>query len=179
MSGLISFQQFLNSDKSQQTHTLSLLFEPCEALQNLIFRNLLNSEPKSFSSYIEFIEAVRKTLLLLLKASSTNKDLISKIVAAHPRLGAKKVESKLSQAEQASLQSSTEEAQILAELNSKYETKFPGLRYVVFVNGRSRPEIYKNINTRIDRGNYGLECEEAFNAMCDIAIDRATKLSKI
>ena len=77
------------------------------------------------------------------------------------------------------MHSRNEESKNLEELKSKYETKFPGLRYVVFVNGRSRPEIYKNINTRIDRGNYGLECEEAFNAMCDIAIDRATKLSKI
>ncbi|KAF5093162.1 hypothetical protein D0Z00_004210 [Geotrichum galactomycetum] len=179
MSDLISFQQFLAADKSRQSHTLSLLFEPCEALQNLILTNLLNSEPKSFSSYIEFIEAVRKVLLLLLKTSSTEKDLISKIIAAHPRLGAKKVESKLSQAEQASLQSNAEEAQILAELNSKYETTFPGLRYVVFVNGRSRPEIYKDMKTRIDRGSYDLECEEAFNAMCDITIDRVTKLSKI
>lgn len=179
MSYLIPFQQFFEADKTLQAQTLGLLFEPCEELQNLISESLLNTDAKKFSSYTEFIESVRKILLTLLETSLIDSNLISKIIAAHPRLGAKKVESKLSQAEQASLKSDAEESQVLAKLNLKYEATFPGLRYVVFVNGRSRPEIFKDMNSRINRTNYDLECKEAFNAMCDIAIDRAAKLSKL
>lgn len=61
-------------------------------------------------------------------------------------------------------------------LNDKYETTFPGLRYVVFVNGRSREVIMNNMTERINRNDIVAERKEAFNAMCDIALDRAKKL---
>ena len=35
--------------------------------------------------------------------------------------------------------------QEIKELNAAYEKTFPGLRYVVFVNGRSRHEIMDNM----------------------------------
>jgi len=100
------------------------------------------------------------------------------ILSAHPRLGEKKVESEQSRKEQAQLnQGGSEEAGKLAEFNRKYEERFPGLRYVVFVNGRSRPVIMEDMQTRIDRGDIELEKQEAIQAMCDIAKDRAKKLS--
>ena len=46
----------------------------------------------------------------------------------------------------------------------------------VFVNGRPRPAIMENMRKRIDRGDVGAERQEAIQAMCDIARDRATKL---
>lgn len=64
----------------------------------------------------------------------------------------------------------------LAELNEEYEKTFPGLRYVVFVNGRSRDEIIANMEKRIKRNDIELEKKEAFEAMCDIALDRAAKM---
>lgn len=101
-------------------------------------------------------------LLRLLSTGTANPD-IPAIIAAHPRLGAKKVDSKLSQAEQASLQSDPAEAAILTDLNAQYEKTFPGLRYVVFVNGRSRPVIFEDMKRRIARNKFEVECEEAFN----------------
>jgi len=67
---------------------------------------------------------------------------------------------------------------MLGRLNEEYEGKFPGLRYVVFVNGRPRSEIMENMRSRIDRGDIKAERQEAIQAMCDIALDRATKLQK-
>lgn len=162
MTTLPAFPQFLQSSRSEQSAVLSLLFEPCEALQFLIFQDVLNSQ--SFASYPEFIETVRKVLLHLLSSSSQIPDSkIPAIIAAHPRLGAKKVESKLSKAEQATLVDNQAETVILNGLNKTYEETFPGLRYVVFVNGRTRPVIFEDMKRRMARNNYKLECDEAFN----------------
>ena len=46
----------------------------------------------------------------------------------------------------------------------------------VFVNGRPRPTIMENMRTRIDRGDIKAERQEAIQAMCDIASDRASEL---
>ncbi|PUU73052.1 hypothetical protein B9Z19DRAFT_1006250, partial [Tuber borchii] len=46
-----------------------------------------------------------------------------------------------------------------------------------FVNGRSRQIIIKNMEKRISRWDFEAEKEEATQAMCDIARDRAKKLT--
>ena len=70
------------------------------------------------------------------------------------------------------------EAEKLAELNRRYEATFPGLRYVVFVNGRGRDVVMEDMERRIQRGDLALEEVEAIQAMCDIAKDRAAKMTK-
>ena len=103
--------------------------------------------------------------------------MLLEILSAHPRLGAKKVESAQSQAEQRSL-GGKEERETLERLNEEYEEQFPGLRYVVFVNGRSRDEIMEDMRRRIDSGTQEGEVRAASDAMCDIAVDRAAKLGQ-
>ena len=49
-------------------------------------------------------------------------------------------------------------------------------RTSVFVNGRPRPVIMENMRSRIDRADIKAERQEAIQAMCDIALDRAKKL---
>lgn len=160
MVTLLPFSEFACASRLSQEQTLSLLFEPCQTLQSLIINKLQFS---TYTTYPEFIEAVRKVLLALLGSTSST-ETIPAIIAAHPRLGAKKVESVLSQAEQASLSHENKaEADMLNDLNNQYEGTFPGLRYVVFVNGRPRPVIFEDMKRRIARNNYDLECEEAFN----------------
>ncbi|KLU91276.1 hypothetical protein MAPG_09797, partial [Magnaporthiopsis poae ATCC 64411] len=90
----------------------------------------------------------------------------------------KKVDSAQSRAEQANLQkdAGAAEAERLAALNAEYEARFPGLRYVVFVNGRGRDVIMANMRERIDRGDAQAEEKEAIEAMASIAKDRAAKL---
>ncbi|KFY35698.1 hypothetical protein V494_05700 [Pseudogymnoascus sp. VKM F-4513 (FW-928)] len=160
---------------SDQTHVLDLLFEPSPPLHTLSLPLFTRPVP----SYPALIEAIR-TQLNLLSTSATPQDgaQLDAILGAHPRLGAKKVDSAQSAAEQAQLGGGEEEARKLAALNEEYEAKFPGLRYVVFVNGRGRGEIMKNMRERIDRGDGAAERDEGIKAMCDIALDRAEKLLK-
>jgi len=156
---------------AQKSDAIALLFEPCPTLVELVLP--LTTAPTSWPDLIERVRAV----LLALPATDPR---TTQIVAAHPRLGAKKVDSAQSQAEQASLESGPEVAAKLAELNAQYEETFPGLRYVVFVAGRPRPEIMQDMTARINEGDYAREVARAFNAMCDIALDRSRKLlSKI
>ncbi|EDK36466.2 hypothetical protein PGUG_00564 [Meyerozyma guilliermondii ATCC 6260] len=172
------------SSSPEKGRVLDMLFEPCDVLREFLISALLSHNEK-YDSYDQFIETARKSLLdFLLSAeleASSGKPLdprISKIIAAHPRLGAPKPSQpgeKLSEHSAAEQKSLADAAEQLGYWNEKYEETFPGLRYVVFVNGRSRDVIMKNMKVRIERGDIKKERVEAFNAMCDIAHDRASK----
>ena len=136
---------------------LDLLFEPSTQLHTLSVPLL---HEKTFTSYNDLIAAVGVQLTALSESASTSDTAwLEDILGSHPRLGAKKVDSAQSQAEQAQLQGSSEEAEQLRKLNEEYEQKFPGLRYVVFVNGRSRPVIMDDMGQRIK--NSDLQSERA------------------
>jgi 2-oxo-4-hydroxy-4-carboxy--5-ureidoimidazoline (OHCU) decarboxylase len=135
----------------ERAHILDLLFEPSTQLHTLSVPLL---HEKTFSSYDDLIAAVGVQLTELSDSASTSdSQWLESILGSHPRLGAKKVDSAQSQAEQAQLQGSGEEAESLRKLNEEYEDKFPGLRYVVFVNGRSRPVVMEDMRQRIDHGD--------------------------
>jgi OHCU decarboxylase len=112
----------------RRAHILDILFEPSTQLHTLSITTLQDT---TFPSYAFLISAIRDQLTTLLNSPSTSdSDWLDAILSAHPRLGEKKVESELSQGEQAQLQGGEEEAEKLAGLNWEYESKFPGLRYV-------------------------------------------------
>lgn len=170
----------------KQVQVLDNLFEPCPTLTSILVEQLFKPG-KQYSSYRELIETSRTILLDYLRSAELDAKVtgkinpqVAEIISAHPRLGPAKTNDKglsdHSSSEQKSLQGTKEEAEKLVEMNQLYETTFPGLRYVVFVNGRSRPAIMANMMERIQRGDIQMERVEAFNAMCDIALDRAKKL---
>ncbi|KAI8625633.1 Oxo-4-hydroxy-4-carboxy-5-ureidoimidazoline decarboxylase [Xylariaceae sp. FL1651] len=132
----------------------------------------------TFTSYTSLIEHVGMLMTqLTVSTVPAAREKLHGILSSHPRLGAKKVDSIQSRAEQAQLNAgAADEAERLAALNQEYEGRFPGLRYVVFVNGRSRDVIMRDMRRRIDRGDIGAEEREGIQAMVDIAIDRARKL---
>jgi 2-oxo-4-hydroxy-4-carboxy--5-ureidoimidazoline (OHCU) decarboxylase len=174
MSSLPPFESFRHGTKQTQDHVLEFLFEKSDALNSLIHSRVLPSHP---TDYISLVQRTRNALgdLSVTNPSDPN---IPLIIAAHPRLGASKVESASSQKEQESLKAANEqEAHQLKELNQQYEQVFPGLRYVVFVNGRSRTLVMENMKQRIARGDIAEEIREAFDAMCDIAFDRLQKIA--
>ncbi|KAK0609766.1 Oxo-4-hydroxy-4-carboxy-5-ureidoimidazoline decarboxylase [Bombardia bombarda] len=167
--------------------TLDLLFEPAAELHALALPTLRRTI--SFSSYPDLIATIRDMLLAIVDGIVTPDDddedetrtALHGILGSHPRLGEKKKEtlSAQSKGEQAHLVGDSEEvAERLKELNKEYEDRFPGLRYVVFVNGRGRAEIMEDMRRRIDRGNVKMEEREGVEAMCAIANDRAAKLPK-
>lgn len=135
---------------TERAHVLDLLFEPSTSLHTLSV-SLLHDQ--TFASYDDLIAAIGIQLTDLAESSSTSDtEWLLSILTAHPRLGAKKVESAQSQAEQAQLNTGgAEEAQELQRLNDEYEKKH-GLIYVVFVDGRSRPVIMEDMKKRIAQG---------------------------
>ncbi|KAB5511663.1 Oxo-4-hydroxy-4-carboxy-5-ureidoimidazoline decarboxylase [Coniochaeta sp. 2T2.1] len=173
------------------TSTLDLLLEPSPDLHTLALPTMRSI---SFDSYDDLISTIRDILLALTQTlpsgfdpsspSTTTDDdpkaPLLRILSAHPRLGEKKVDSALSRAEQANLRGGGGDSEgvleQLKQLNEEYEQRFPGLRYVVFVNGRGRGEVMDDMRRRIDRGDYEEEEREGVRAMCDIARDRAGKL---
>lgn len=132
---------------TERAAILDLLFEPSTQLHTLSVPLL---HEKRFESYDELISSVGVQLTDLSNSpSSSDKEWLESILGSHPRLGAKKVESAQSQAEQAQLKGSAEESEQLRLLNEQYESTFPGLKYVVFVNGRQRSVIMEDMQQRI------------------------------
>lgn len=149
------------------TSTLDLLFEPAPELHELALPSLRTF---SFNSYDDLISTLRDQLLSI--ASSIDQDEkdaevarrpLHALLGSHPRLGEPKKEtlSQQSANEQGHLLATTEEAALLKQLNKEYEEKFPGLRYVVFVNGRPRTVIMEDMRRRIVRGDIREEEKEA------------------
>lgn len=160
-SKLPSIQEIPKISNHDFLTIIDLLFEPNDTLHSIITGGEAEAVLKvtEYSSYDGLIDAVKKHIE---NVTAEGDKRLDKVLAAHPRLGAKKVESAQSQAEQAQLNTGgEEEVKKLAAFNEEYEKKFPGLRYVVFVNGRSREEIMKNMRVRIDRGDIELERKEA------------------
>ncbi|KAI5850895.1 Oxo-4-hydroxy-4-carboxy-5-ureidoimidazoline decarboxylase [Tricharina praecox] len=180
---------------------LSLLFEPSPALHALIASAISTSTPSlalagrahpalhalistptsispspaEFLTYADLIEWTTSQILSLRRDDPR----LLEILASHPRLGEKKVDSEVSRKEQASLSGGDKEDEgvRLSALNKRYEETFPGLRFVVFVNSRSRDEVMADMVARIERGDIELEKVEAITAMRDIALDRAAKFT--
>lgn len=162
----------------QQTDVLDSLFEPSPAIHDTLLPVVRTAE---YTSWPELIDACQIRLLSMATSgptSSPDPTLLS-VLGSHPRLGEKKIESAHSAAEQANIQknSSTAEEEELARLNRLYEETFPGLRYVVFVNGRGRPVIMEDMKSRIARADYTKEVDAALQVRKSKAALKATLLT--
>ncbi|RYP93077.1 hypothetical protein DL770_000823 [Monosporascus sp. CRB-9-2] len=175
---------------------LDTLFEPSSGLHAVAIPSIRDQlskhgtdTPFTYTALIQHVGSLLSSLASTTpepSSTSTSSPLsratLHAILGSHPRLGAKKVESAQSRAEQAQLNAGAgveEEAAQLAALNAEYEARFPGLRYVTFVNGRGRPAIMRDMQERIVRGDIRAEEQEAIRAMVDIALDRARKLGAV
>ncbi|SCU92838.1 LANO_0E02278g1_1 [Lachancea nothofagi CBS 11611] len=178
--GLPDFSYFKRADRDTQARLLELLFEQSSSLE------LITVDDPHFvndigSDYTTLVETVRSKLMGLCSRGQDpdTRHHLSDIIAAHPKLGQPKQNlSAHSAMEQRNLGSSdsTETLEVLQALNNSYEEKYPGLRFVVFVNGRPRSEIIEVMQRRINSGNSWLhEAQLACNEMCNIALDRVKK----
>ena len=70
-------------------------------------------------------------------------------LGGHPRIGEIKGLSALSASEQAAHATPPEVLERLLVLNEEYERRYPGLRYITFVNGRSRKMIMLEMEERL------------------------------
>jgi len=143
------------------TSTLDLLFEPSPELRALALPTM---RAVSFDGYADLVSTLRDALLLLtaeVRTDKTARERLHRMLGSHPRLGERAAGEGLSGAEQSGLVGGGEEEERLAAMNREYEERFPGLRYVVFVNGRGRDVILRDMRKRIDRGDLAAEEREA------------------
>ena len=74
-------------------------------------------------------------------------------IGGHPRIGEVKGLSALSASEQAAHATPPEILARLLELNEEYERRYPGLRYITFVDGRSRKMIMEEMEEKLRIGD--------------------------
>jgi 2-oxo-4-hydroxy-4-carboxy--5-ureidoimidazoline (OHCU) decarboxylase len=119
---------------------LEILFEHSPVLINTLqpqLRDMLNKSSLPLQSYTQLIDyAIAQIMSWDLSAQS-------QFISGHPRIGENKNLSKLSAKEQGSgvIPTSPKVLARLSHLNACYEIRYPGLRYITFVNGRTRLAI--------------------------------------
>lgn len=129
MPSLPAIEKVRDLGTEERAQILDVLFEPCRQLHTLSVESL---KENTYGSYAELIGDVGRQLQVLYNSNlASDEKWLNEILAAHPRLGEKKVDSEQSRAEQAQLnQGDPGEAVKLAKLNEAYEQTFPDLRYV-------------------------------------------------
>ncbi|KAG8965970.1 hypothetical protein FRC03_012705 [Tulasnella sp. 419] len=115
---------------------LAILLEPSPALINHLAPLVFNHPSfRSAESYSAIIDLTLEILQGWPHSEQAN------VIASHPRIGEVKGLSALSSKEQASNATPPEVLKRLEVLNELYEKRYPGLRYIIFVDGRSREQI--------------------------------------
>ncbi|KDQ61557.1 hypothetical protein JAAARDRAFT_190300 [Jaapia argillacea MUCL 33604] len=152
-------RQILTSIPESTSHisnALALLFEPSPVLIShlvpQVSSSLLNPSSESITTYAQLID------LSISIIHSWPHDLQARFIVAHPRIGEVKGLSAFSATEQGQSSSNVllvtptppEVLARLAHLNALYEHRYPGLRYITFVNGRPRAVIADEMEEVLD-----------------------------
>ncbi|RXW23035.1 hypothetical protein EST38_g2806 [Candolleomyces aberdarensis] len=144
LPSLADIQTSVSSPDSPLAAALSILFEHSPILVSKLepqLSEIFDKSPSSsspLSSYEELID------LSLAEITQWDIPAQSEFISGHPRIGESSNLSKLSAKEQGAQgvkPTPPEVLKRLEHLNAAYEVKYPGLRYITFVNGRSRAAI--------------------------------------
>ncbi|KAF8909312.1 Oxo-4-hydroxy-4-carboxy-5-ureidoimidazoline decarboxylase [Gymnopilus junonius] len=152
MSTLPTFSQIRDAPsglKSPLADALEILFEHSPILVNVLEPQLngflqSSSNIASYSKLIDFA---------LAEISKWNIQAQLQFIFGHPRIGENKNLSTLSANEQGAKGLNPTPPEVLARLahlNACYEKKYPGLRYITFVNGRPRAAIAEEMEKVLD-----------------------------
>ncbi|KAF8845209.1 hypothetical protein BDN67DRAFT_962158 [Paxillus ammoniavirescens] len=129
---------------------LTLLFEHSDVLGQNLLPALLATRPNPTISDASDVEKILGASLEIIK--SWDLELQAQFIAGHPRIGETKKLSALSSKEQSGSTSHPTPPEVLARLthlNACYEHVYPGLRYITFVNGRSRAAIAEELEDKL------------------------------
>lgn len=143
MPALATLQEIQNSPSNPSSplaEGLSLLFEHSLIVTELL-EPQLSQALKALPPLAEYVELVDVALSEITKWHIQSQ---AQFIAGHPRIGENENLSALSAKEQgakAVTPTRPEVLERLAHLNACYEATYPGLRYITFVNGRSRAAI--------------------------------------
>ncbi|KAH9479516.1 putative allantoinase 1 [Psilocybe cubensis] len=127
---------------------LEVLFERSPILINVL-EPQLSAVLKSKSSVISYTDLINDALEEIEKWDVTAQ---SEFISGHPRIGESKNLSTLSASEQGAQGLKPTPPEVLARLqhlNACYERKYPGLRYITFVNGRNRAAIAEEMESML------------------------------
>ena len=132
----------IRADIHALDQTLSILFEHSPILSdNLAPRITEALQTKApLQTYSELVDLSLATI-----QTEWPDDLKARFIEGHPRIGEVNGLSKLSAKEQAAAATPPEVLGRLVHLNACYEYKYPGLRYITFVNGRTRAVIMEEM----------------------------------
>lgn len=135
---------------------------------------LKNETPTSYSHVIDIAIQI---------VQSWEHTLQAEFIAGHPRIGESKNLSSLSAKEQGSTNTARatppEVLARLAHLNACYERRYPGLRYITFVNGRSRAEIAVEIEDVLGIAHSLDEGTPAVESFEPIAVESAEWVAEL
>lgn len=139
---LTEVQSSPSSSESPLAVALNILFEHSAILVTRLEPQLhalfSTLAPGTLTSYSQFIDTALDEIGGWDTASQ------AEFISGHPRIGETKGLSELSSREQGAQgvnPTSPEVLARLAHLNKLYEVKYPGLRYITFVNGRTHASI--------------------------------------
>jgi 2-oxo-4-hydroxy-4-carboxy--5-ureidoimidazoline (OHCU) decarboxylase len=161
---------------------LATLLEPSSALTTLC-TELIRTQEK-----LDPIESYRQLInVAFAQIASWPRDRKADFISGHPRIGETKQLSALSSKEQASQATPPDVLERLRVLNEAYERMFPGLRYITFVNGRTRAQIAEELDELLanksggSSGTTAVASTEAWTAELERAIRdvKAIALSRL
>lgn len=158
---LPSIDKLNQSSFEEFSSAVANLFENSPHLSQILYTK------RPFKSYQQIISEFTTQMKTL------PKNEIHEILSAHPRIGQITNLSASSSAEQTRQHVSPETLLALKEWNEKYEAKH-GLKFVVFVNGRSRDAILDVLKERFENES-DEEMQSGIQAMASIALDRLGK----
>lgn len=132
------------AEAKESRTALSLLFEVSESIDRCLIPLLQKIESPCLT-YEEVISVCQR----IVEVEFDLEDRVS-FLGSHPRIGEVKGLSKISANEQQNHKPTDPKVlQELERLNRVYEATYPGLRYVTFVNGRSREEIMHEMQHKL------------------------------
>ena len=133
------------SSAASLSEALSVLFEPSSAITEQLVPQLVEQlQTTPVTSYATLIDAAVDII------SHWHDGLKVQFIGGHPRIGEVKNLSHLSAQEQAAKATPPAVLARLAHLNSCYERRYPGLRYITFVNGRTREAIMEEMEDALE-----------------------------
>jgi 2-oxo-4-hydroxy-4-carboxy--5-ureidoimidazoline (OHCU) decarboxylase len=141
LPALSTISSHLSHPESPLARALSVLFEPSPILISTLEPQLaLALNDRHLTSYVQLVDVALDTI------ASWDSSSQAEFIAGHPRIGESKGLSSLSAKEQGAtalniVPTPPEVLERLSHLNACYETKYAGLRYITFVNGRTRRTI--------------------------------------
>lgn len=173
MASLPSVQDVQNSSSQPDSPlavALTILFEHSPILISRLAPELVAtfSEGLTLSTYAEFIDVA------LHHIGAWNTVSQSEFISGHPRIGESKHLSNLSAKEQGAqglIPTPPEVLERLAYLNACYEVVYPGLRYITFVNGRTRAAILEELEGVLGLQHSLSTVEPAITDLKPVAID--------